>query len=273
MTSCIAQPNGCGSAIGAADAATTNRGFLRDNTESAIEALLNNPAAITVSNLRDGTYRFANDSFLRLSGYRREEILGCAAPQLGIWERPEERGILVSALRRHGRCENLETRLRCQDGRICIVQVSASTLDVAGQSCLLAVVTDITEQRRHEQALAGRLTFEKTTAAILSALFRGADDDDAIPDNAAQDDAAVCAALALVGEFTRADRCYVYRRPDAEQVVQDGNPEFLTRHALWNVDAPADRASADSPPDRIDLQDQSWARGSWQPTGRWLYRM
>jgi len=44
-----------------------------------------------------------NDTFVRLSGYAMEEVIGRSAAELGIWASPQDRAHIVQALqhRRH----------------------------------------------------------------------------------------------------------------------------------------------------------------------------
>src|SRR5688572_5389727 len=56
------------------------------------------PIAIAASTLADGHILDVNDSFLRLFGYAKDEVIGQTSTGLGLWVDPAQRTELVGAL-------------------------------------------------------------------------------------------------------------------------------------------------------------------------------
>src|SRR6202140_4589065 len=54
-----------------------------------------NPEPISIATVSAGRYIDINESFLRSTGYRREEIIGRTSLELKFWERPEDRAKFV----------------------------------------------------------------------------------------------------------------------------------------------------------------------------------
>ena len=47
-----------------------------------------NPEPISITTFREGRYVDVNDSFLRMLGYRREEMIGHTSKELNFWSSP-----------------------------------------------------------------------------------------------------------------------------------------------------------------------------------------
>mgnify|MGYP005840258261 FL=1 len=111
------------------------------------------PDAITITRQANGTYLEVNDSFVTLSGYTREEVIGRSTLDINIWADPQDRARLVETLQTQGQVQNLESSFRRKDGSLVASLVSARTLRVDGEDCILAVVRDISDYKRVEAAL------------------------------------------------------------------------------------------------------------------------
>ena len=75
---------------------------LRHSEERFAKAFLANPQPMVVTTLADGVYLDANESFLTVSGYTRDEVIGHTSLELGIWENQEARANFIQQLSQHG---------------------------------------------------------------------------------------------------------------------------------------------------------------------------
>lgn len=128
-----------------------NQESLRQSEERFATAFRSSPLAITISTEKDGQYVDANDAFVKLMGYQREEIVGRTAHELGVWADPDYRDRMVRQMDRAERAEPLETRFRTKSGEERRVQISAERIVLDGKSCVLANTLDVTESRRLEE--------------------------------------------------------------------------------------------------------------------------
>jgi PAS domain S-box-containing protein len=111
------------------------------------------PEAITIATVDDGTFIAVNPAAERLSGYKREEMIGKSALAMGFWLDAEERRVFVEEVQRREAVHGREIRLRRKDGKVRDVLASAALTDFEGRKLLLFQGIDITERKSNEKAL------------------------------------------------------------------------------------------------------------------------
>jgi two-component system cell cycle sensor histidine kinase/response regulator CckA len=112
-----------------------------------------NPEPITIATIAEGRYIDVNESFLRVTGYRREEVIGRTSLELKFWERPEDRAKLLEMLSKQGSVRDVEISFRTKSGEIRTGLDSGEAIEVAGQKCVFAIFKDVTEQKILEKQL------------------------------------------------------------------------------------------------------------------------
>ena len=112
-----------------------------------------NPEPITIATMEEGRYIDVNDSFLRVTGYRREEVIGRTSLELHFWEHPEDRSRLIELLRKNGSARDVEITFRTKSGEKRVGLDSAERIEIAGQECLFTIFKDITERKALERQL------------------------------------------------------------------------------------------------------------------------
>ncbi|HKO45320.1 MAG TPA: PAS domain S-box protein [Pyrinomonadaceae bacterium] len=126
---------------------------MREVEERFGKAFKASPQPMSLTTLAEGTYLDVNDSFLKMSGFTRGEVIGQTAMQLGNWEDVSERTRFVERLQTYGSIVNYETRFRTKDGSRRVSLLSAELLHIQGKECMLVASTDITELVHSQQAL------------------------------------------------------------------------------------------------------------------------
>ena len=121
--------------------------------ETFYKAFNANPEPITIATISEGRYVDVNESFLRVTGYSREEVIGRTAVELNFWRKLEVRADFIEMLKEQGSVRNLEIEFRTKSGEIRIAVDSAEVIDLAGQKCVIAIFRDITEQKTLEKQL------------------------------------------------------------------------------------------------------------------------
>ena len=127
---------------------------LRLSEEKFAKAFRSSPIPITISTLLEGRFIEANDSFCRLSGYSKTEIIGHTSGELNLWINSDNRTQIVRVLREKKAIQNQELDYRTKSGEVRTVLFSAEIINYGGQECLLAIPNDITERIRDKNAIA-----------------------------------------------------------------------------------------------------------------------
>ena len=127
---------------------------LRESEEKYSKAFRASPEIISISRLSDGVFKEVNESFMRVFGYTRKEIISHKSLELGVWVTPDDREKMLKKLKEKGRVSNEEYLFRNKAGEIRTMLFSAEQIECDGEPCVLAVTNDITDHKRmEEQAL------------------------------------------------------------------------------------------------------------------------
>jgi two-component system, cell cycle sensor histidine kinase and response regulator CckA len=120
---------------------------LKSAEENFYKAFNANPEPLTISVVSDGRYLDVNESFLRGTGYSREEVIGRTSLDLKIWDNLEDRGRFIEKLRQHGSVRDLEVPFRVKSGELRVWLHSANLIEFEGQECVISSQKDVTETR------------------------------------------------------------------------------------------------------------------------------
>ena len=112
-----------------------------------------NPEPMTIANLSEGRYIDVNESFLRVTGHRREEVIGRTSLELQIWKAPEDRARLAEILVKQGAVRDLEITFLTKSGEERTALYSAEIVEFDNEKCVIAIFKDITERKSLEKQL------------------------------------------------------------------------------------------------------------------------
>ncbi len=141
---------------------------LRESEERFSKAFQSTPDSITITLLEDGRLIEVNDGFEQITGFSREETLGKTTLDLGIWSAPEDRKHFIEHLQNKGKVTNFETKFRTKTGKSIICKISAESIDLSGQPCLITIARDITKRMEAEKELR---QFKETLDQTLDCVF------------------------------------------------------------------------------------------------------
>lgn len=111
------------------------------------------PGGFAITTFEDGRYIDVNAAECRMTGYRREELIGRSVFELGIWADPEDGRRLRALLLEQGVIENYEYRFRRKDGEIRTGIVMSALIDIDGERCIISESIDLTDLRRAQEAV------------------------------------------------------------------------------------------------------------------------
>lgn len=120
------------------------------NFQSIFQA---SPAATSIVTLPDGRLVDVNESFARMSGYAREELVGRTAQEAGLWIHTSQGQAILERTWSRGQARNVELALRTRSGAIRELLISAEALQLDQGPCALWIALDVTEYKLLEEQL------------------------------------------------------------------------------------------------------------------------
>jgi diguanylate cyclase (GGDEF)-like protein/PAS domain S-box-containing protein len=126
---------------------------LRHSEERYRTAFQTSIDAITISREDDGRYVEVNQTFLNMTGYEREEIIGRTSLELQIWLEAQDRQKLAEVLRKESVCRDVEFQFAKKNGQRFWGLMSGARIELDGVPSILIVVRDITEAKAAEECM------------------------------------------------------------------------------------------------------------------------
>jgi len=125
---------------------------LRESEERFAKAFMASPNSLVISRIADGVVLEVNDSFVSLTGYARDEIVGKSTIGLGLYLDSADRERTVRIMKEQHRVRDLEFFMKLRSGETRLISFSAEPLELHGEHCWLTIGRDITEQKQAEEA-------------------------------------------------------------------------------------------------------------------------
>ncbi len=148
---------------------------LKKSEEKFAKAFQHSPMAVTLTSTKDHRYIDVNETFERITGWQRDELIGRTPLDIALWVNPDGRLEVIKQLLKEQSLRNMEFRFRMRDGSIRIGYSSAELIDLDGEPCMLTVTADITDYKRSQDALRESEARERARVKELEAIL------DAVP--------------------------------------------------------------------------------------------
>jgi len=109
------------------------------------------PDGIILVKLKDGSILQANDTFLKLTGYNIDEVIGKTTLGLALYSDTSDREKVYDVLMDKGEVNNLEMRYKLKNGIVLDCLISARRIKFKGEDCAIAVISDNSERKKAEE--------------------------------------------------------------------------------------------------------------------------
>jgi PAS domain S-box-containing protein len=126
---------------------------LRESEERFSKAFYVSPVAMLILRSPAGPAVDVNDAFLKLFGFRRDEVIGRTPLQMEVYDNPEDNEKLVRIFLEYGRVRDYEVAFRTKAGKLLKILVYAEVISIGGEEHTIPILIDITERVRAEVAL------------------------------------------------------------------------------------------------------------------------
>jgi PAS domain S-box-containing protein len=124
---------------------------LSASEEMFSKAFRSSPHGIAITGLDDQRFINVNDSFLKMTDYRREEIIGRTLGEVGLFADADEGPLRDRELMADRRLRGAAIRYQTRTGEVRSGTLSAEVIELWGQTCVLANIEDVTEAERLEK--------------------------------------------------------------------------------------------------------------------------
>jgi len=149
---------------------------MRESEERFAKAFRASPDSLVISRIADGVVLEVNDSFVSLSGYTRDEIVGKSTLRLGLYNDPVDRQRAVKMMKEQQHVRDHEFLMKLKSGETRLMSFSAEPLELRGEHCWLTIGRDISERKRIEEERERLLEQEKRAREEAEAANRMKDE-------------------------------------------------------------------------------------------------
>jgi PAS domain S-box-containing protein len=126
---------------------------LKRSEERFGKAFRASPVPLALQSVSDQRYVDVNKSFLGLTGYKLEDVLGHTPAELNLFSKPETLQLISDAIAIKHPARNLQGEVHTRDGQYLTTLISTETFELGGQPHFLTSLQDITERLNMENQL------------------------------------------------------------------------------------------------------------------------
>jgi len=126
---------------------------LKKSEEKFSKAFNTCPVSITISTLENGKYVEVNDSFIKVSGFTKEEVLGYSSADLHLWVQNEKRDQFYNNLSQRGFIRDFPAQFRMKNSTVRDFILASEIIELHGKKHILNYSIDVTERKRAEAEL------------------------------------------------------------------------------------------------------------------------
>ncbi|MEQ8236382.1 MAG: PAS domain S-box protein, partial [Syntrophomonadaceae bacterium] len=145
---------------------------LRSMQEIFSKAFHENQTCMAISRQDTGVFVDVNENYARTLGFSKEEMIGKAVVELGIWGEMEDRQAMHQELLEKGYVKDVVYKFKRRTGELGHGLATINIVDIHGEKHLLTSFIDITERKTAQQALAAsQKLFEQIFNSIPLAII------------------------------------------------------------------------------------------------------
>jgi two-component system cell cycle sensor histidine kinase/response regulator CckA len=126
---------------------------LRLSEERFAKAFKSSPIPMSIQSLDNYRYLDVNDSYLEMTGYSREELIGKSSLELNLWPDPKARKALLDQLTEGTSPQNVESKVRTKDGKERTTLLSAELTTLGNERFALISENDVSQRLELESQL------------------------------------------------------------------------------------------------------------------------
>ena len=129
---------------------STERFSAEERFERAFGA---NPAPAIICRLSDLRYVKVNQGFLEMTGYARDDLIGCSVYEIDVLENAEKRELAIERLNDGRTIPQMEALFKLPEGGHKFVVVAGQPIEIGDEACMLFTFMDLEPRKKAEDAL------------------------------------------------------------------------------------------------------------------------
>jgi PAS domain S-box-containing protein len=210
---------------------------LRASEEKFSKVFRASPDPISITSLDDYRFVDVNDSFLEITQYRRDEVIGRHYSELNFHLPPEIVQQIRDQLRSEGMISTVEIPYLTRGGETKTCLVSGELIQLNGQTCLLTISKDITDRKRAEQVLHQQIKRQRVITEVTQRIRQSLNFEEILSTTVQE-----------VRQLLKADRVLI------SQILPDGSEHILVEAVKADCLSLMGKIL---PPDRVLLAQQT----------------
>lgn len=125
---------------------------LRISEEKFNKAFMLSPTGLVLTKVETSEYVEVNDSFLRITGYDTDEIIGHSSMMVNVIDKGE-RNIILEEFQKEGSVKNKEVGFTKKNGEKGVLLFSTEIIEINHEKCTLTIIYDISKRKAIETEL------------------------------------------------------------------------------------------------------------------------
>jgi PAS domain S-box-containing protein len=142
-------------------------GQLKECERKFLNALQECPLAVTLTSAIDHRYIEVNNTFERVSGWKRNEVIGRTPFDIDIWVDPSHRVAFVKRLLSGDTVRNLAVQCRLKNREVWIGLGFAALIEINGETCVLSLISGITDFKGAEETKQAEVTLSSMARRLI----------------------------------------------------------------------------------------------------------
>ncbi|PSR05983.1 MAG: hypothetical protein BRD49_02840 [Bacteroidetes bacterium SW_10_40_5] len=129
------------------------------------------PNSIAIARIKDGVLLDVNESFCKLSGFSRDEVIGASASEFDFWVNSDQSKDLIQKMQTSYQVRSHEAQVYTNQGTIRDIYLSVEKITIGGEACFVTISNDITEQKKAQRQLIREKEFTDQLVNSLPGVF------------------------------------------------------------------------------------------------------
>ncbi len=129
------------------------------------------PNSIAITRIKDGVLLDVNESFCKLSGFSRDQVIGASTSEFNFWVNSEQSKELAQKMEKGDQVRNYEAQVYTNQGAIRDIYLSVEKVMIRGEACFVTISNDITEQKNAQRQLISKKEFTDQLVNSLPGVF------------------------------------------------------------------------------------------------------